>query len=171
MALRLLGGQVGGGAEHGGRLGDVAVGVDRPCDAEVGHLHAALVGHEDVAGLDVPVDEAAVVGVLQRGGDVGGDLEGPLLGQAARPDGVLQPPALHQLHDDERQARPAVHAGVEHRDDVRMVEVGRAAALLGEALLEGLVVPEPRQQHLDGDLAVEVGVPGLVDLRHAAAPQ
>src|SRR5690606_26021340 len=72
--LRLLGREVAGGAHHRLRLGHRRGGVgQRPGDPEVHDLDRALVGDHDVGRLDVPVDEPALVGVLQGGEHGGGD--------------------------------------------------------------------------------------------------
>ena len=85
QALGLLGGEVGGGAHDRAGLGQALLGVDGPGDAEVGDLDGALVGDEDVAGLHVAVDDAVAMGVGEGGGHVGGDLDGPVGVQRARP--------------------------------------------------------------------------------------
>ena len=51
---------VRGGLE---RLGDAV--VEHPRDAEVEHLHVAALGDEDVAGLEIAVDDAVLVGALE----------------------------------------------------------------------------------------------------------
>ena len=53
-----------------------AGGVGEPGDAEVHQLGArlAVLGDEDVLGLDVAVDDAARVGVVERLAEVGADL-------------------------------------------------------------------------------------------------
>ena len=67
LALGLLGREVRGGAEDGGGLGDRRGRVrHRAGDAEVHHLDLAGVGDHDVAGLDVAVDDAGAVRVLER---------------------------------------------------------------------------------------------------------
>ena len=80
--LRLLGREVGGGAHHRPGLGEALLGVDRPGDPEVGHLHLTVVGDQDVAGLHVAVDHLVLVCVAERGGDVGTDV-GRALGRAS----------------------------------------------------------------------------------------
>ena len=62
-------------------------------------------------------------------------------------------------------------AGVEDRDDVRVVELGRAARLAHEALAELLVRRERRGEQLQRHLASEPHVLGQVDDAHAAAPE
>ena len=64
LAARLLGRQVGGGAEHRADLGDAGL-LGRLGDAEVGELDLALARAQQVAGLDVAVDHAVAVGVVQ----------------------------------------------------------------------------------------------------------
>jgi hypothetical protein len=150
--LRLLGRQVGGGAEHGGGAGDGLV-VDRAGDPEVGDLHGAVVGEQDVAGLDVAVDQAPVVGVGQGRADVGRrpPARGPR--SARRPRSPAAASALDQLHDDVGLA--LVGAGVVDGDEVGVVEPGDVAGLVLEPAREALVLAEALEQQLDRDLATE----------------
>ena len=80
VAPGLLGREVGGGAHHRADLGEVVVGGggDGPGDAEVGHLHLAVLVDEDVARLHVAVDDAVAVGEPEGGGHVGADVGGPV---------------------------------------------------------------------------------------------
>ena len=122
-ALGLLGREVGGRAHHGARLGEGLLGVAAPGDAEVGDLDLAAGVDQHVAGLDVAVDDAVLVGEGQRGGDVGADLGRPLGRQrTVLADQLAQRPPLHVLHDDE--VRAFLLAPVVDGDDVRMIEVG-----------------------------------------------
>ena len=81
--------QVGTGIHHGtlGLLGrDIVYGSQRltgesilrrtePCDTEIGYLHAAVLQNHNVVGLNVPMNNAATVCVLQRLGDLGGKVQ------------------------------------------------------------------------------------------------
>ena len=172
LAAGLLGAEVGGGAHHRADLGEVLVGVggDRPGDAEVGDLHQAGGGDEDVAGLHVAVDDAVAVGEAERGGDVGADV-GHAVGveRALGAQDVGERAPVDVLHDDEVGAvglAPVVDA-----DDVGVVEVGGRGGLPPEPLDERLVGGELREQDLHGDRAVEQLVPGEEHLGHAAAPE
>ena len=168
----LLGREVGGGAHDRAGLGQVLVGrvAERPGDAEVGHLHAAVAGDEHVAGLDVAVDHAVAVGEAEGGGDVGGDLGGAVGVQPALVAQHLgQRVALDVLHHDEVGAVGL--APVEHADDVRVLQVGGRLRLAAEPLDEALVGRQGREQHLDRDRAVEQLVARQVHLGHAAAPE
>ena len=117
--LGLLGREVGRGPHHEPGLGDLLVDADRPGDPEVGHLDLAVGGDEDVAGLDVAVDDPVAVRVGERLGDVGGDRGG--LGGGER--GLRA--------DDRESASPSTYsmtmkyvrvglAPVEDGDDVRV---------------------------------------------------
>ena len=99
------------GREHllGGDL------LDRLGDPEVGDLHAAFAGDQQVLGLDVAVDDPAHLGVRERG-------QQPFqhardLGQRHPPHERPQRTALEVLHRDVRH--PIVLEEVEHRHHVR----------------------------------------------------
>ena len=91
-------------------------------DAEVGHQRRAVV-QQDVLGLDVAVDDAVAVRVVERGGDLGGDAHGVRDGEVLL---ALQPVAqrfpFHERHD---VVRGAVHlAAVDEAEDVGMLQRG-----------------------------------------------
>src|SRR4029453_18612716 len=77
---------------------------------------------------------------------------------------LLERLAVEELHGDVVGA--LVLAAVEDSDHVRVVQAGRGLGLAPEALHELLVVGEAPVEHLDGDLASQVGVLGAVDVRH-----
>ena len=102
LAQGLLGRDVVGRAQHAA-VGRQPLLVERAGDPEVGDLGRALLVDEDVLGLDVAVDDAAVVGGAQRAGDL--DRVGHRLadGQAAvAADAVLERLPLDVLEDDVR---------------------------------------------------------------------
>ena len=81
-------------------------------------------------------------------------------------DERLQVLAVDVLEDDELAA--VLLAAVDHRDDVRMRELGDRARLAAEALDVLVVVGELLVQHLQRDVALEQPVVRPVDARHAA---
>jgi hypothetical protein len=164
-----LGGEVGDGAdEHPAGRGVLGVGADGLGQPEVGDLDPAVVGDEDVLGLDVAVHDPGAV----RGGERGDDR----LQQRERPrrrhrallgDGVAQGVPGDQLHRQEDGA--VVLALVVDRHDVGVRQLGRGARLAHEAGGEVGAVTEAGVHDLDRDGAVQAQVEGLVDRRHAAA--
>ena len=166
--LDLLGGQVRDGADDHPLRHALAVGLDRAGQSEVRHLDPAVVGDQDVLGLDVPVHEAGGVGGGE-GLEHGVEEHERLLGRerAVLPQDVAQRPARDVLHREVDQA--VVLALVVHRDDMAVGEPGGGARLALEARDEGLVVRQVRVHDLEGDDAVQAQVEGLVDGRHAAA--
>ena len=166
LAPRLLGAEVVDRPERRARQRQRGLG-QRPGDPEVGDLHPALAGHEDVAGLDVAMDEASVVRGADGARRLGDEARGsPRRERAAPPDDGGEVLALDQLHDDERPDR--VGAEVVHRDDARMVQRRRGLGLVPEALDEVGVGAVLGPEDLDRDVALELVVAGPVDGRHAA---
>ena len=159
-ALGLLGRGVAGGAEHrAGGLGPGGLG-EGAGEAEVGDAQAALVVEEEVGRLDVAVDEAPAVGVLERTGGLEADLPG--LGRVEAVAGVEQAPqrtAAEQLGDE---VGHVALAPVVHRHDVRVVEAGGVVRLGPEPLEELRVVGQRVVQDLDRDATTEHHVVGEV---------
>jgi hypothetical protein len=145
------------GALLGGLIADLG-------DAEVEHLDAAGLGHEDVVGLEVAVDDALLVGDDERLDHRHHQLDDAGRGQALA--------AGHQL--GERRAREELEhhvrllrdlADLVDDDDVLVAAARGGAGLDDEALGQLGVV---RLQDLDRDLAAELGVAGQVHRAHAA---
>jgi hypothetical protein len=134
-------------------------------DAEVGHERPAVV-EQDVLGLDVPVDHAVPVGVVERRGHLARDADGLVhrkLLLAVQP--VAERLALDVRHDVE-QERVGL-ARVEQRQDVRVLEIGGELDL-GQEALGADDGRELGAQHLHRDPAVVAEVLGEVHRGHAA---
>ena len=126
-------------------------------------------GEDDVVGLDVAVEDAAVVGVLGGVGQRGG----PGRGRAVRHGRVLGLEPLAEagpgaeLGGDEVAERPEL-AGVEDADDVGMVEPGGGLGLAEEAADVVGAEHALGQGHLEGDLAAQEPVAAADDEAEAA---
>ncbi len=163
---------------HVGRRADDAAGlrwtdprsVGGPLgQAEVGDVRAAFPVDQYVGRLEVAVEDAVLMGVVDGPAD-----EGETAGRVARFHRAVgqhagQGPTLHQRHGE---VGPAVAlAGVVDGDDVGMVEEGGGADFrleAGKVFRRGELAA---QDHLQGDGALEAAVPGPVDDAHAAAAQ
>ena len=53
----------------------LGLALEEAGNAEVGHLDGAVLQEHDVLGLDVPVDDALLVGTLQGHEDLGGEVD------------------------------------------------------------------------------------------------
>ena len=133
---------------------------------ELGLEALALALHQHVGGLQVPVDDAPLVGVGEPFAGLGQELQ--QLGLPAVPlvDEQLQVLTLDEFHHQVVQAlRLAVF---EDGDDVRVVQRRRGAGLALEARpglpLEGAA----RLDRLDGHLPPQQGVLPQEDLAHGA---
>jgi len=136
-------------------------------EAEVQHLHEAVVVHEQVARFDVAVRDALFVRVLKPGGG----LHRVADGFAHRETPVRREPpvervALDVLEHEEVRALVARHVvGV---NDVRVVEGRGGAGLAVEPFdVLGFLRP-PRGEHFERDAAAQRGVFGEKHLAHAA---
>ncbi len=160
LPLPLLRGHVGRGSGQADGLPE-EVG-----QAEVHHLHAARLGEEDVAGLEVAVQEPGSVGVGQRAGHLAAHVHGLVHRKwtAGQPRGQRLAP--EQLEDQVRAglALPVVEDG----DDVLVLEAGRRLGLLEQ---HGVELPGPHAgaHRLEGHRAPQVLVAGLEDHAEAAA--
>src|SRR5439155_3765721 len=130
-------------------------------------LRGFLLLQQDVARLEVAVDDALGVGVVGRGGDAGGQGGG----RGGRPGGAVE--ALGEaaagavLH---REVRPAgVLAGLVDGGDGRVLQPGDRLGLGAEAGQVGGGGVAAGEDHLQRDEAVERPLAGEVDDAHAAA--
>ena len=136
----LLGRQVARGAHD--RAGPCeVVGADRLGDAEVGDLHRAAIGHEDVRRFHVAVHEPGTVRGVERVGDLLADADHVTDWQPAHVvDDAAQRGSVHELHHDVRSA--VVVAGVVRGDDVRVHDPGRGDRLVAEPGAQCVVLGE-----------------------------
>ena len=107
VPARLLRAHVGRGARARSRLGQVLVGPQDPRDAEVGDQRAAVLGEQQVFGLDVTVDHALLMGVIQRQRRLAGDPKGLVHGELPLPP----QPVPERLALDVRHGEPEVPGG------------------------------------------------------------
>jgi hypothetical protein len=133
---------------------------------EIGELgRPDLAFDQDVAGLDVAMDDARRMRRSQGQGDVTrdagghGDLELAALGKQA-----LQRLAVDPLHDDEGHAVGDVE--VAHAHDVGVVERGRGPGILEKPVGDVPVAAHLRAQHLQRHRRLELRVAGGKDASH-----
>ena len=129
----------------------------------------AAIGQEDIAGLDVAMDDAVAVGRLEGVGHLNRDVDELRYLDAAVVDVVAQRGAAHQLHHDERAA--FVLADIEDRADVGMVQGGCGARLGAQPLQRLLVVHEVLRHDLDGHLTAQPAIFSSIDDAHPAGAQ
>jgi hypothetical protein len=155
------------------RAGLSHLGVDQLGDPEVRDLHAVGVVEDQVGRLDVAVDDALGMGVIDCGRDLA-DQPDDLLRLEAQPtlDDRGDRLALDELHGQVGQA--ALFADVEQRHDVGVRQGPRDPRLVVEPLDEGLVLRalpgNVQADGLDRERALDEGVERLVDRTHRAVP-
>ena len=137
-------------------------------EAQVGHLHGAVLVDEQVVGFDVEVDEAGLLPRVVEGlCHVQADRHHVLrLQRAAAFDPVAHGIAVDELHRDEGGA--PVLTGLVHLHDAGVLELRGGLRLLFETHDVLRVVRHMAGQHLDGDHAPQGKLTGLED--GASAP-
>jgi hypothetical protein len=162
--LRLLGGDVAGGADHAAREADHAAhAVAR--DAEIQELDVLeeAADEEEVPRLDVAVHHAARVHRRQRAGGPLDERQALADRQAPPEQALAQRLAVEPLH---RQVLAGRRPPVRHvAHDARVIELGEDARLLGEALERRGVEPG---QHLQRHRPRRLPIDRPVDDPHAA---
>ncbi len=135
------------------------------CDSEVENCRAALSVDQNVRGLEIAMDDTLRMRGAKAVGDLRGNSNHPLDRQAAAFDQRRHRAADDQLHRDVRLAVDLPR--FENRADIRMPERGGGTCLakhpvgLGDVAGFGL-------EHLDRDVALQLGVERQVNLAHTA---
>ena len=119
-------------------LGQGIALVHDPGNPEVHDLHRAVFQHHHIVGLDIPVDNAPAVGMLQPLGDLHGKVEGLLpVKNALDLHILLQGNSVDQLHDNIVGAVGGRNVVDLH--NIRVAEHGDGLALRPETAAEFLV--------------------------------
>lgn len=169
VAARLLRAHVGGGSDDLPDARQTRVGGAIAGEAEVHHVRRAALVQEDVAGLQITVDEPRAVRVADGARDLPQHAHGAARRDAPRADLVRQRAALDEVH---REEDGAVHlADLVHRDDVGMAQPRQRLRLLLEPPQELTEHEVAGAQHLHGDDAPQALLPRPVDDPHAAATE
>jgi len=156
---------VGGGTHARPSRGQARL-PGREREPEVQHDDPAVAREHDVAGGDVAVDDVVFVGMRKRIGDGAGHVDRLGHGQPAPAKAIAQGLAFDALEHEERQA---VHdPAVVHRDDSRVRQCGRGAALVQEPADDLRRLRHLRVQDLERDDPAEQRVVGLPDRGQSA---
>lgn len=135
-------------------------------DPKVDDHRSAVRMDDDVVRLEVPVDDLPTVRLDEPLGDPLQSIQ--RLGDRARTlgsDVILQRGTTHERHIHPGDS--VVLAGSVHLRDVVAVELGKRSRLLEESAHPVLGSCEERVCHLEGDDALEIGVPRLVNDPHS----
>ncbi len=162
---RLLRRHIGDRAERCSGLRD-ARAIEREREAEIHDLGPSARRDHDVGGLDVAVDHALLVGLLEARRDLERDFDRLVYLERPRGERFLEAPSLDERHRDERRALGL--SDLMDGADIRVVESRRGAGLLDETGFRFRVALELGGKELQGDDAAEARILGLVDHAHAA---
>ena len=124
-----------------------------------------------VLGLHVAVDDAGGVGGGERVEHLDRDSQGAIDRQAPAVDDLVEGHAAEALHHQVRKEAPLALRDLVDADDPGVADLLRRPGLALEAREELRVARAVGGEHLERDLAPELGVLGREDLAHAARPE
>src|ERR1700694_5429228 len=126
----------------------------------------AALGHENVGGLDVPVDDAFCVGCVERCLNLDDQRQNQLGFHRSACNAVLQRQPVQKLHGDEGFAVLVVN--FVDRADVRMIQRRGSLGFPLKAAESLRVFSYLVGQKLEGNKPAELHILGLIDHTHAA---
>ena len=136
---------------------------------KIQNLRLAAVGHKNIRGLDVAVDDSLRVRGVERVGNLNGKIEQRFGLDGLAANTMLQRPPLEEFHGDERHA--VLLVDLVDRADARMIERGCGARLTLEALQRLRVLHHLRGEKLQCDGPAQLDIFGAIDHTHTAAAQ
>ena len=128
---------------------ELVFGPGDACNAKVHHPQLAIIQQHDILGLDVPVDDAVAVGMLQRLEDLGDEMHRLPAGQFAPAlvQVLAQGHAVHIFHYDVLQL--VCDRYIVHFYDIGVIQKRNSLGLVLEPAHQIRVVHQLRAQHLD----------------------
>ena len=126
-------------------------------------------GHKNVCGFDVAVDDAFCVGCVKSVGDLDAQRKQSFNLQRSPRNVMLQRHAVEKLHGN--KGLPVLVINLVDGTDVRMIQCRRSLRFAAEAGQCLRVLGYFIWQELKGNKASESGVLGLIDHAHTTAAQ
>jgi hypothetical protein len=174
LAARLLGAHVRGRAARGFYLGvrghrrlTAAGSWYAFRESEVEHLDEAVARERDIVGLQVAVDDAAIVRSFDRAGNLQRDLQSGLDAQRSSVQPIRERLAVDEL-EHQHLAAVVVFDAV-NRGDVRMINSRNDGRFPLEPCDSPGVGREIGRQCLQRDVAFQLRIASAIDLAHSAA--
>ena len=146
------------------------LGGDEAGETEIENLDHAVIGDEDVGGLDVAVDDAVDVRVVEPFADIDRDVQLAAHAQLLRAGhALLQILPLEELHRE--VGLTLVLAEVVDGDDVAVRQLTGGPGLAEESFTEVSALVNRRRDHLDRHRPLQQRVVGAVHDTHPALSQ
>ena len=139
----------------------------RSCEAEIRHLHLAVLIDHDVPRLDVAVEDLVVVGVGQSIAELHAQIDRPLRWNGTLVNDLMQRRTFDPLHH-QIEMTTAGEAEIIHRHDVRLVHFRHRPSFALEALGEFRLHSEFRRQNFDRYRPVQAPLLRFVNGSHAS---
>ena len=158
-------------SEGDASLGELLLRALQAGEAEVEDLRdlfaVLIVDEEDILGLEIAVDDAALVGLSQGAGDASRDIDDALERElAAHLLGDGEP--IKVLHRHVEDAGVFIDAAVEEHDDISVIHPGDGFGLTQEAIADDRVGHVVVFEDLKGNSSPDGFLDGPVDIGHTA---
>jgi hypothetical protein len=138
--------------------------------AEIKNLRPSAFQHEDVTGLEVPVNDSILVGMGDSASDIDHDLHSPKKAKSRFRKQLRERVALEMLHDQVRDLLP--RGDVEDRNDVVVAKPRRSHRFSPENFDEMIARnSRARKDEFDGNHAVELTIDSGEDDSHPSRPK
>ena len=144
-------------------------GEHRPVKLFAVYLVAKGFKLEVVLGLQIAVNDPLVVRRRKAAGHLNRAFRRLAHRERAAREPFTQRLAIEQFHN--RVGPPVVGAEIENRQDVRMRKRSDRFRFTLESRQSVDVLRKPGRKDLDGYVAIEASVPGIIDFAHPAGPK